>query len=88
MRRSVPFLVACTLILLVAAIMVVAICGSFCPDRIPEMKQMGFGLAVAVLLDATLIRVTLVPAFMKITGNWNWWIPRRLDRLLPELEHG
>lgn len=47
MRRPVPVLVACTLILLVAAIMV-AIFRSFCLDRIPEMKQMGFGLAVAV----------------------------------------
>jgi uncharacterized membrane protein YdfJ with MMPL/SSD domain len=64
MRRPVPVLVACTLILLVAAIMV-AIFRSFCLDRIPEMKQMGFGLAVAVLFDATLIRVTLVPAFIE-----------------------
>ena len=81
MRRPVPSLVACTLILLVAAIMV-AIFGSFCLDRIPQMTQMGFGLAVAVLLDATLIRVTL-GLLHEITGNWNWWIPRRLGRLLP-----
>jgi RND superfamily putative drug exporter len=71
-----------------AAAIMVAILGSFCLNRIPEMKQMGFGLAVAVLLDATLVRATLVPAFMKIAGRWNWWIPRRLDRLLPEFQHG
>jgi RND superfamily putative drug exporter len=71
-----------------AAAIMVAILGSFCLNRIPEMKQMGFGLAVAVLLDATLVRATLVPAFMKVAGEWNWWIPRRLDRLLPEFQHG
>jgi RND superfamily putative drug exporter len=51
------------------------------------MKQMGFGLAVAVLIDATIVRAMLVPAFMRLAGKWNWWMPGRLDRLLPKLEH-
>jgi RND superfamily putative drug exporter len=45
------------------------------------LKQMGVGLAVAVLLDATVIRGVLLPATMKLLGDWNWWLPRRLDWL-------
>ena len=40
-----------------------------------EMKQMGVGLAVAVLIDATIIRGVLLPASMKLLGDWNWWLP-------------
>ncbi|HEX6388097.1 MAG TPA: MMPL family transporter [Solirubrobacteraceae bacterium] len=70
-----------------AAAIMIAIFSSFVLTRIPEVKQMGFGLAVAVLIDATIVRAALVPAFMKVAGRWNWWMPRRLDRLLPEFEH-
>jgi RND superfamily putative drug exporter len=42
-------------------------------------QQMGFGLAVAVLLDATLIRTVMVPAAMKLLGRWNWYLPRWLE---------
>jgi RND superfamily putative drug exporter len=70
-----------------AATIMVAIFASFLLVVIPEMKQMGFGLAVAVLIDATLVRAMLVPAFMRLAGRWNWWMPGGLDRLLPRLEH-
>src|SRR5205823_11946883 len=70
-----------------AATIMVAIFASFILTSIPEMKQMGFGLAAAVLIDATIVRAMLVPAFMRIAGRWNWWMPKRLDRLLPKLEH-
>jgi RND superfamily putative drug exporter len=70
-----------------AATIMVAIFASFLLVAIPEMKQMGFGLAVAVLIDATIVRAMLVPAFMRLAGRWNWWMPGRLDRLLPKLEH-
>lgn len=70
-----------------AAAIMVAIFASFILTSIPEMKQMGFGLAAAVLIDATIVRAALVPAFMRIAGRWNWWMPKRLDRLLPSLEH-
>lgn len=70
-----------------AALIMIAIFGSFVITRIPEMKQMGFGLAAAVLIDATIVRAALVPAFMRLAGRWNWWMPARLDRLLPEFEH-
>jgi len=45
------------------------------------LKEMGVGLAVAVLLDATIVRGMLLPASMKLLGDWNWWLPRRLDWL-------
>jgi RND superfamily putative drug exporter len=48
-----------------------------------DMKQAGVGLAVAVLLDATVVRAVLLPASMKLLGDWNWYLPRWLDRLPP-----
>ena len=69
-----------------AAAIMVAIFASFVLTTIPEMKQMGFGMAVAVLIDATIVRAVLVPAFMRIAGRWNWWMPARLGRLLPSVE--
>jgi putative drug exporter of the RND superfamily len=45
------------------------------------MKQMGVGLAAAVLIDATIIRGVLLPATMKLLGDWNWWLPRKLGWL-------
>lgn len=45
------------------------------------LRQMGVGLAVAVALDATVIRGILLPASMKLLGDWNWWLPRKLDWL-------
>jgi RND superfamily putative drug exporter len=49
------------------------------------MKQLGVGLAVAVLLDATVVRAMLLPASMKLLGRWNWYLPRSL-RWLPRLQ--
>ncbi|MBC7304853.1 MAG: MMPL family transporter [Nocardia sp.] len=59
-----------------AAIMVVVF-GSFVTAQVTEIKQIGFTLAVAILLDAFVIRMILVPAFMRLMGRWNWWLPRR-----------
>jgi len=47
---------------------------------------MGLGLATAVFVDATLIRMVLVPATMRLLGDANWWIPKWLDRMLPNLD--
>ncbi len=47
--------------------------GVFAFARVLVMQFLGFGLAVAVLLDATIIRMVLVPAFMQVAGEWNWW---------------
>jgi putative drug exporter of the RND superfamily len=67
-----------------AAIMVVVF-GSFVFEDIREIKLFGLGLAVAVFLDATLVRMVLVPATMALLGDRNWWMPRLLDRLVPRL---
>ena len=49
-----------------------------------EIKQMGVGLAAAILIDATLVRAVLLPAAMTLLGRWNWWAPEVLRRRLPE----
>ena len=67
-----------------AAIMVVVFL-SFTFTTMLEMKEIGFALAVAVFVDATIIRVLLVPAAMRIMGRWNWWLPRWLDRIIPHV---
>ena len=48
--------------------------------------MIGVGLAVAVFVDATIVRMVLVPATMKLLGDANWWLPGWLDRLLPHLD--
>ncbi len=68
-----------------AAIMVVVF-ASFMLEDIREIKLFGLGLALAVLLDATLVRMVVVPAAMELLGDRNWWIPKWLDRLLPHIE--
>ena len=62
-----------------AAIMVIAF-SSFAAGRIEGLRQFGTGLAVAVALDATVIRVLLVPSLMTVLGRWNWWLPSRPRR--------
>jgi RND superfamily putative drug exporter len=52
---------------------------------VPSIQEIGLGTAVAVAIDATLVRLILVPAAMVLMGRWNWWLPRWLDRLLPDL---
>jgi RND superfamily putative drug exporter len=49
------------------------------------IKLIGLGLAVAVLIDATLVRMVLVPATMELLGRANWWLPRWLNRIIPRL---
>jgi RND superfamily putative drug exporter len=68
-----------------AAIMVVVF-GSFITANLLELKQLGFAVAVGIAIDATLIRLVLVPALMRLFGAWNWWLPGWLDRLLPNVE--
>ena len=62
-----------------AAIMVVVF-GSFATANVLELKQFGLGLALAIAIDATLIRLILVPALMRLFGARNWWLPQRLSR--------
>ena len=46
-----------------------------------ELKQAGVGLATAILIDATIVRAVLLPASMQLLGDWNWYLPRALERL-------
>ena len=64
-----------------AAAVMVAVFAAFATSRILGLQQFGLGLAVAVLIDATIIRVVLLPASMKLLGDWNWYLPRWLDWL-------
>ena len=69
-----------------AALIVIVVAGSFAFADIVLIKALGVGIAIAVALDATIVRALLVPATMRLLGNWNWWMPRRLGRLLPAIE--
>lgn len=64
----------------------VSVFASFVFTDEPMIKQFGFALAVGVLIDAFLVRMTLVPAVMSLLGGKAWWIPRWLDRLLPTID--
>ena len=70
-----------------AAIVMVAVFSVFATLGMMIFKQFGVGLATAVLIDATIIRGVLLPASMKLLGDWNWYVPRWLQ-WLPHLEHG
>ena len=50
------------------------------------VKMIGFGMAVAIFLDATVVRMILVPATMSLLGERNWWLPAWLDRILPQVQ--
>ena len=64
----------------------VAVFAVFATLSILDMKQMGVGLAAAILIDATIVRAVLLPATMKLLGDRNWYLPSWL-RWLPRLEH-
>jgi putative drug exporter of the RND superfamily len=67
-----------------AALIMVAVFVGFAAGRLGPLQQMGFGLAVAVFMDATIVRSLLVPASMRLLGDWNWYLPRWL-RWLPQV---
>jgi RND superfamily putative drug exporter len=67
-----------------AALIMVAVFSAFAAGRLGAFQQMGFGLAVAVFMDATIVRTLLVPASMRLLGDWNWYLPTWLQ-WLPKL---
>jgi uncharacterized membrane protein YdfJ with MMPL/SSD domain len=75
-------------IITAAALIMIVVFGSFAFTGVLVIKEIGFGLAVAVAVDATLVRIVLVPATMKLLGRWNWWMPPALDRIVPEIDEG
>jgi RND superfamily putative drug exporter len=78
-------LAATARVITAAALIMVAVFGSFVAGDDRTIKLFGMGLAVAVLLDATLVRMVLVPATMELLGARNWWIPKWLDKVLPRI---
>jgi RND superfamily putative drug exporter len=70
-------------IITAAALLVVVVTASFVTADVVLIKALGFGIALAVFLDATIVRALLVPATMKLLGDWNWWLPPPLRRILP-----
>ena len=58
-----------------AALLLAVVIGAFSTSGIVFMKMIGIGMLVALLIDATVVRILLVPATMKLLGKWNWWAP-------------
>jgi RND superfamily putative drug exporter len=69
-----------------AALIMISVFLAFVPNPNPTVKMFGLGLAVAVFVDATIVRLVLVPATMELLGDANWWLPKWLDRILPKIE--
>ena len=69
-----------------AATVMVVVFGSFLVSDARSLKEIGLGLAVAIAIDATIVRVVLVPATMELLGRANWWLPAWLERLLPRVQ--
>jgi RND superfamily putative drug exporter len=67
-----------------AALVVVVVASSFAFADIVLIKALGVGMAIAIALDATVVRALLVPATMRLLGRWNWWLPAPLERLMTE----
>jgi RND superfamily putative drug exporter len=78
-------LVTSARVITAAALIMVFVFGSFVLNGDPTIKQFGIGLAVAVVLDATVVRCLLVPALMLLMGKVNWWMPKWLERLVPHV---
>ncbi len=78
-------LAATAKVITAAAAIMVVVFGSFLLENDRALKIMGVGLAIAIFLDATIVRMVLVPSTMELLGDKNWWLPRWLDRILPHV---
>lgn len=67
-----------------AALIMVCVFSVFALTGVPSIKQLGLGCALAIAIDATLVRLVLVPTAMELFGKWNWWLPRGVARVLPD----
>jgi RND superfamily putative drug exporter len=74
-------------IITAAGLIMIVVFGAFAMGQVLVVKELGVGLAMAVLLDSTIIRVILVPVSMKLLGHLNWWMPKALD-WIPEIKEG
>ena len=64
----------------------IAVFAAFVPSPMIFLKVIGVGMAAAILIDATVVRMLLVPAVMQLLGRANWWLPAWLDRMLPRVQ--
>jgi len=64
-----------------AAIVMVAAFSGFVAGRVVGLQEFGVGLAVAIFIDATIVRALLVPSLMAVFGRWNWWLPAKVARV-------
>ncbi|MGI8778466.1 MAG: MMPL family transporter [Acidimicrobiales bacterium] len=86
-RQSVVTGLAATArVITAAALIMISVFLSFVFNPDPTVKMMGFGMAVAVFIDATIVRMVLVPSTMELAGKANWWLPSWLDRILPHID--
>ena len=69
-----------------AALIMISVFLSFVGNPQPTVKMFGIGLASAVFIDATIVRMIFVPAVMEILGKWNWWLPHGMERVLPHID--
>jgi RND superfamily putative drug exporter len=69
-----------------AALIMFFVFGAFVLADDRQLKLFGLGLGIAVIIDATIVRMVLVPATMELLGDRNWWLPRWLDRILPKID--
>lgn len=74
-KATVDGLVSTSKIITSAALIMIVITGAFAFTDVMPVKQIGVGIAIAIAIDATIIRLMLVPSFMKLFGDWNWWLP-------------
>ncbi len=73
-------------VVVAAAVIMLSVFGGFVPEGAGPIKTIGFGLAVGVFVDAFVVRMTLVPAVLKLLGDRAWWLPRWIDRRLPSFD--
>ncbi|MHB8466853.1 MAG: MMPL family transporter, partial [Acidimicrobiales bacterium] len=78
-------LAATARVITAAAAIMVAVFMSFVLGDLRVLKLLGLGLATAIFIDATIVRMVLVPATMELLGKANWWLPKWLDRILPRI---
>jgi putative drug exporter of the RND superfamily len=73
-------------VVVAAAIIMISVFGAFIMETDPTSKQMGFGLATAILLDAFIIRMMVLPSVLALVGKAAWWLPTWLDRVVPNVD--
>ena len=78
-------LAATARVITAAAAIMIAVFMSFVLGDLRVLKLMGLGLATAIFIDATVVRMVLVPATMELLGNRNWWLPKWIDRIVPHI---